>query len=111
MSLDVGGGAVENDEKYNLASISLRWMVRQCYIAKTGIKFQGEKLKELGLDPELLKKGDFQRLPQEVLTHESVRAAMSGTSHSSTCSKTAENQRDLLDVLTPVHDSLDGPSA
>ncbi|KAG9085358.1 hypothetical protein FRC07_013392, partial [Ceratobasidium sp. 392] len=32
---DVGGGSVKNGERYSLARISLRWMVRQCFKCDT----------------------------------------------------------------------------
>lgn len=33
--LDVGGGSVPNDTPHSLARIPLRWMVRECFLAKT----------------------------------------------------------------------------
>ncbi|KDQ62964.1 hypothetical protein JAAARDRAFT_202495 [Jaapia argillacea MUCL 33604] len=48
---DVGGGAVPNSTPNSLARIPLRWMIRQCFIAQTGIQFHGECLKWAGLDP------------------------------------------------------------
>lgn len=33
---DVGGGSVKNGERYSLARISLRWMIRQCFKCDTG---------------------------------------------------------------------------
>jgi len=51
---DVGGGAVANGTRNALARIPLRWMIRQCFLAKTGIMFHGERLKTIGLDPNSL---------------------------------------------------------
>jgi len=48
---DVGGGSVENKTRHSLARISLRWMIRECWKAQTGIIFDMDKLKNVaGLD-------------------------------------------------------------
>ncbi|KAF8066478.1 hypothetical protein FPV67DRAFT_1494951 [Lyophyllum atratum] len=51
---DVGGGSVKNGVLHSLARIPLRWMVRECFKAKTGIVFTCEGLREIGLDPTSL---------------------------------------------------------
>lgn len=51
---DVGGGSVENSSRHNLARISLRWMIRQCFLANTGIRFHADLLRTIGLDPASL---------------------------------------------------------
>ncbi|KAL0961236.1 hypothetical protein HGRIS_006201 [Hohenbuehelia grisea] len=51
---DVGGGSVSNKTRHSLARISLRWMVRECFKTQTGIMFDTERLKEIGLDPATL---------------------------------------------------------
>ncbi|KAJ7841493.1 hypothetical protein B0H14DRAFT_3086748 [Mycena olivaceomarginata] len=51
---DVGGGSVRNDTRYSLARIPLRWMIRECFKADTGIIFDAQRLQELGLDPATL---------------------------------------------------------
>jgi len=51
---DVGGGSVSNKTRHSLARISLRWMVRECFKANTGIMFHSEKLLDIGLDPTTL---------------------------------------------------------
>ncbi|KAF5327490.1 hypothetical protein D9619_004420 [Psilocybe cf. subviscida] len=48
---DVGGGSVLNGTRPNLAHIPLRWMVRECFKANTGIIFYTEKIAAIGLDP------------------------------------------------------------
>ena len=53
-SQDVGGGSVKKRERYSLGRISLRWMVRECFKARTGIMFKSEALHNLGLDPSQL---------------------------------------------------------
>lgn len=47
---DVGGGAVKNEVRHKLASIPLRWMIRQCFECNTGIMFKTKPLAEEGLD-------------------------------------------------------------
>ncbi|KAG8732832.1 hypothetical protein FRC11_010666 [Ceratobasidium sp. 423] len=51
---DVGGGSVKNGERYSLARISLRWMIRQCFKCDTGIMFHSNLLEDVGLSPETL---------------------------------------------------------
>ncbi|KAG2009454.1 hypothetical protein CC2G_012391 [Coprinopsis cinerea AmutBmut pab1-1] len=51
---DVGGGSVSNKTRHSLARISLRWMVRECFKAGTGIMFKSDRLYEIGLDPTTL---------------------------------------------------------
>ena len=52
--IDIGGGSVPNDTPNSLARIPLRWMIRQCFLVKTGIQFEAEKLRDIGLEPETL---------------------------------------------------------
>jgi len=47
---DVGGGYVKNDERFCLARIPLRWMIRECFATNTGIQFRSVKLKQMGID-------------------------------------------------------------
>jgi hypothetical protein len=49
--VDVGGGSVPNGTRNNLARIPLRWMIRECFRADTGIQFFCE---DVGLDPDPL---------------------------------------------------------
>lgn len=51
---DVGGGSVSNKTRHSLARISLRWMIRECFKTNTGIMFDAERLKNVGLDPQTL---------------------------------------------------------
>ncbi|KAJ6530943.1 hypothetical protein DFH09DRAFT_1183741 [Mycena vulgaris] len=51
---DVGGGSVQNDTRHSLARIPLRWMIRECFQAQTGMIFDAQRLQELGLDPATL---------------------------------------------------------
>ena len=45
---------MSNTSRHNLARIPLRWMIRQCFLTNTGIRFHAELLKEVGLDPRTL---------------------------------------------------------
>ncbi|TFK54187.1 hypothetical protein OE88DRAFT_1675662 [Heliocybe sulcata] len=48
---DVGGGSVRNSERHSLARIPLRWMIRECFLANTGMIFDAKKLRDVaGLD-------------------------------------------------------------
>jgi hypothetical protein len=47
---DVGGGAVQNEERHKLAQVPLRWMLRQCFACDTGIIFKTHRLAEEGID-------------------------------------------------------------
>ncbi|KAG5644333.1 hypothetical protein DXG03_008692 [Asterophora parasitica] len=51
---DIGGGSVPNKTRHSLARISLRWMVRECFKANTGIMFDSHALRKIGLDPSTL---------------------------------------------------------
>ena len=117
--LDVGGGAVRNGEPHSLAHISLRWMIRQCYLANTGIVFLHDKLFDIGLDPEILEPDVLDRLTQEPLSIELLRAAVRRKDADSLYAEAIEsgedplliaqlkeNYRDLVDVLSPIHDAL-----
>ncbi|KAJ7912889.1 hypothetical protein B0H13DRAFT_2005834 [Mycena leptocephala] len=50
----VGGGSVSNETRHSLGRIPLRWMIRECFKADTGIMFDAQRLQELGLDPATL---------------------------------------------------------
>lgn len=40
-----------NSVRHNLARIPLRWMIRQCFLTNTGIRFHADLLRTVGLDP------------------------------------------------------------
>jgi hypothetical protein len=48
--LDIGGGALKNEIRNNLARISLRWMIRECFRLDTGILFHQDTFKMIGLE-------------------------------------------------------------
>lgn len=45
---------MRNGTRHNLARIPLRWMIRQCFLANTGIRFPTSTLPNVGLDPASL---------------------------------------------------------
>ncbi|KAF9473886.1 hypothetical protein BDN70DRAFT_937075 [Pholiota conissans] len=51
---DVGGGAVKNEIRNNLARISLCWMIRECFKLNTGIMFHRDAFNIIGMDPASL---------------------------------------------------------
>ncbi|KAJ7471879.1 hypothetical protein FB451DRAFT_310413 [Mycena latifolia] len=51
---DVGGGSVPNGTRPNLADIPLRWMVRECFKANTGMMFDAAKIAAIGIAPDSL---------------------------------------------------------
>ncbi|KAJ7266052.1 hypothetical protein C8J57DRAFT_1329320 [Mycena rebaudengoi] len=51
---DVGGGSVLNGTRPNLAHIPLRWMIRECFKARTGMVFSAIELAKLGIEPSNL---------------------------------------------------------
>lgn len=68
---DVGGGSHGSDAENSLSNITLRWMIKECYLSKTGIDFDPDLLLELGLDlttlennPQDAKTHNYQPLPQ-----------------------------------------------
>lgn len=64
LSIDVGGGSVPNGTRHSLARIPLRWMIRECFKTKSGIKFDSEKLRHIGLDPSTLLYDDNGDIPK-----------------------------------------------
>ncbi|KIJ39768.1 hypothetical protein M422DRAFT_49486 [Sphaerobolus stellatus SS14] len=50
----VGGGNMSTNARHALSKVTLRWMVRQCFLAETGIMFKEHTLREIGLDLDML---------------------------------------------------------
>jgi len=109
--MDVGGGAVKNVARNALAQIPLRWMVRQCFLAETGIMFDAKLLPEIGLDPSTL----FPKvLPRpDLITFENAdHSRIARDQNSGTVTVVdegmilAEEEEDLVDILCPINDQL-----
>ncbi|KIK67875.1 hypothetical protein GYMLUDRAFT_36672 [Collybiopsis luxurians FD-317 M1] len=131
---DVGGGSVKNGTHHSLARVSLRWMIRECFKAETGIMFDTERLKFIGLDPSTLypfvipraarlsASGDahtIQQLPQKPTLWHRIRqmaSKRSASTHSSVDVKhvqkengtahLSEEEEELHDALAAKYDQL-----
>ncbi|KAI5998207.1 hypothetical protein EDD15DRAFT_2409048 [Pisolithus albus] len=109
---DVGGGAMENGTRHSLSRISLRWMIRECFKAKTGILFHRSDFQQIGMDPKTLYPHVRQRPP--ALTSASRTTSLllrksEGDLSSPDIEGTgfvSEEQEDLADALTTIHDRL-----
>lgn len=79
--LDVGGGSVINATRFSLARISLRWMIRQCFLTNSGIQFAAGRLHEVGLDPRKLYPFVVDRPPALPVSILNLPNHETGTSH------------------------------
>ncbi|KAH9478762.1 hypothetical protein JR316_0009223 [Psilocybe cubensis] len=127
---DVGGGSVPNGTRPNLAHIALRWMVRECFKAKTGLRFDPAEIMAIGIDPDSLNPvvkprpppaalSNSHRISTELILQPSYisKAAswliswfksgqISGTPDYSIYNTYGEEELDLVDALAPVYDQL-----
>ncbi|GJE95087.1 DUF2235 domain-containing protein [Phanerochaete sordida] len=115
---DVGGGSVPNDSRHNLARIPLRWMIRQCFLANTGIRFHTELLKNVGLDPAALYPAVKERPESEVLHWSDI---VSDAEYDAAMKAYATELPEIKPQSPPMHErtdsgktlvdiSLDGPT-
>jgi hypothetical protein len=86
---DVGGGSVKNGTRHSLARIPLRWMIRQTFLAGTGIQFHRSLLPTIGMDPAHLYPFVLERKPAVHPTPQLVEEA---------------NTRAKVDAKTKRHD-------
>lgn len=113
--VDVGGGSVPNSTVHSLASISLRWMVRECFKTHTGILFKTEQLRGIGMDPMSLwpevsqrpaaltaENARIQALPKKLYTPKHVR----NVENRPVAPHLTEEELELRDALSPVFDQL-----
>jgi hypothetical protein len=112
---DVGGGSVANATRHNLARIPLRWMIRQCFILKTGILFHKNMFKNIGLDSETLYPYVKPRPPvvhytPGCLAHRFEPPINYAKDYKQTVKFEEpfinEEEEDMLDALTPIYDQL-----
>lgn len=96
---DVGGGSVKNDAKASLARIPLRWMIRECFLSKTGIQFDAVKLEALGLDPSTL-------WPDVKEPIEEARTGHGEGPLSFPAPSELESKANLADIQSPSYDQL-----
>ncbi|KAF8889443.1 hypothetical protein CPB84DRAFT_1448736 [Gymnopilus junonius] len=118
---DIGGGSVENGIKPCLARIPLRWMIRECFKAKSGIMFSAEGLKCIGLDPGSLYPTVLPRPPALPLDTSSlatcsIQSIPKKLSVEQTVQESSpffpielaesEEEADRKDALAPIYDQL-----
>ncbi|KAF7339199.1 hypothetical protein MVEN_01997300 [Mycena venus] len=120
---DVGGGSVLNGTRPNLANIPLRWMIRECFKAGTGMVFSATELTELGIEPSHLYPDVHPRLDVDAVTRgsQTIRAieapgwvpwaksaltSMPKTPQEPTVPPMSEEERDACDALAPLYDQL-----
>ncbi|KAJ7094734.1 hypothetical protein B0H15DRAFT_938288 [Mycena belliarum] len=108
---DVGGGSVENEVPHALARISLRWMIRECFKTKSGIMFNSDGLRKIGLDPASLYPLVAPRPLALPAGTACIQAIPTKTSESSVETERAllgdtEEAHELMDALSPIYDQL-----
>ncbi|KAF9554069.1 hypothetical protein CPC08DRAFT_205753 [Agrocybe pediades] len=107
---DVGGGSVTNDTRNSLARISLRWMVRECFKANTGILFRKDSFRNVGLDYTMLWP-EVKERPPPVLDFicgkkpAQKRRVVNGALEDN-LDFVNEEEEDLADALSPKNDML-----
>ncbi|KJA17889.1 hypothetical protein HYPSUDRAFT_205861 [Hypholoma sublateritium FD-334 SS-4] len=114
---DVGGGSVDNDTSHSLARIPLRWMIRECFKADTGIMFDAEGLREVGIDPSTLYPFVLARPPPLSAAGKRIKSVhdpapenyedYAGLSAFSSEQLKIEEYHELQDALSPIYDQLD----
>ncbi|KAF8879289.1 hypothetical protein BD779DRAFT_1447039 [Infundibulicybe gibba] len=113
---DVGGGSVPNETKTNLARIPLRWMIRECFKTNSGIIFDTEGLRHIGLNPEALFPVVLPRppaLPVGSALIASIPPATKKNKNDTSATNSSESQvfmseeeLDHADALSPIYDQL-----
>jgi uncharacterized protein (DUF2235 family) len=113
---DVGGGSVPNGTRNSLARIPLRWMLRQCFEANTGIMFHKDIFPKVGIDPNTLFPEVLPRPPaifQDPILHTIpvprplvVCDDRKAVVYSDGGSFVNEAEEDLADALSPTYDQL-----
>jgi hypothetical protein len=91
-----------------LSRIPLRWMIRQCFLANTGIQFYREAFIPIGLDPATLFHKVAPRPKQLKPTASDVAKLRASTQASPEAALTfiSEEHEELLDALSPLNDKL-----
>lgn len=88
------------DTSHTLGRISLRWMVRECFRMNTGIQFQAEKPRCIGLDPASLYP-EVKERPRPLQPHNSHLTTVAPP-----VPMASEEEHDVRDALAPMHDQL-----
>ncbi|KAF9461016.1 hypothetical protein BDZ94DRAFT_861028 [Collybia nuda] len=115
---DVGGGSVDNGTEHNLARIPLRWMIRECFKAETGILFITEDLRTSGINPASLYPIVQTERPPPISTigahiqtipspkQKSVLGDVGNNDSVLITKAKTEEEHELLDILSPIYDQL-----
>ncbi|KAJ6509717.1 hypothetical protein DFH09DRAFT_1050030 [Mycena vulgaris] len=119
---DVGGGSVLNGTRPNLSHISLRWMIRECFKARTGMVFSAAKLAALGIEPsslypEVRPRPDVKAVTQGSQTIQVIEAPgwvpwaksfrqETPKGQDLTLPNMSEEELDARDALAPLYDQL-----
>ena len=113
---DIGGGSVVNGTRNSLARIPLRWMIRQCFIANTGIMFHKATFPKVGLDPDTLYPQVLPRPPTIFQDHKVhtipvprpcvISDDRTAVVYSDGGAFVNEAEEDLADALSPIYDQL-----
>jgi len=112
---DIGGGSIGNGTRHSLARIPLRWMIRQCFILRTGILFHKTMFKDIGLDPDTLYPHVLSRpapapYHPDCLAHKYEDPINFAKNEGVTVMVKEpfinEEEEDMLDALTPIYDQL-----
>ena len=106
-----------------MARIPLRWMIRQCFLAKTGIQFYRTTFKHIGLNPTTIFPFVTTRPPALETSASCVAEARASTycpdplratvndqaqaSPIAACTFKSEEHEELLDALSPIDDQLE----
>ncbi|GAB1522206.1 hypothetical protein RhiTH_005318 [Rhizoctonia solani] len=98
---DVGGGSVKNGERYSLARISLRWMIRQCFKCNTGILFHSNLLEDVGLSPETLWPNVLPR-PPPITSLDHIPEASTSISPSALLPRIRTRSYSMRDAYPPI---------
>ena len=105
---DIGGGSVDNDTAHALARIPLRWMVRECFKSKTGIMFDTDGLRGIGIDPHSVYPTVQPRpspLSAASLRIQTPRDPLTNAP-SISAQTPSEEDHELRDALSPIYDQL-----
>ncbi|KAF7290730.1 DUF2235 domain-containing protein [Mycena indigotica] len=95
---DVGGGSVANETVHNLARIPLRWMIRECFEADSGLAFPNGQAPPAG-------RCACHRMHVWLDTRTAAQPMHKAILEDPILGK-PEEEHDLVDALAPVYDQL-----
>lgn len=95
---DIGGGSHEDTVDVSLSNITLRWMIKECFVANTGILFDEELLKDYDLDITVLSTE-----PEKAATYKKIDVQVP-VAPTGTLMKTPIKSG--LDVIANIHNQL-----